>query len=114
MLLILRKVRNDWRSLLMTLAVCGVVACSSPPRSAAQKVEDDAITARVEAALTATPNQNYSKVLVYTYDGVVHLSGLVWSNSAIVTAVRVARSVPGVQRVNNSLELVSSQTPQGR
>lgn len=114
MLLMLRKVRHDWRPLLITLAVCGMVACTSPPRSAEQKAVDDAITQRVEAGLAATPRENFSKVLVYTYDGVVHLGGLVWTNQAIRIAGQVARSVPDVRRVSNRLELVSSQTRQRR
>jgi osmotically-inducible protein OsmY len=114
MLLTLREIRNNWRPLLISLAVCGMVACSSPPRSPEQKAEDDATTQKVEAALAAAPRENYSKVLVYTYDGVVHLGGLVWSNAAIRNAGTIARGVPGVRRVANNLELVSSQTPQRR
>jgi len=114
MLLIRLKVRNDWRSVLITLALCGLVACVSPPRTAAQKVEDDATTQRVEAALAAVPRENFSKVVVSTYEGVVHLGGLVWSPAAIRNAGSAARSVPGVRRVNNGLELVSSQTPTRR
>ena len=114
MLLMLRKVRYDWRPLLIALAVCGMLACSSQPRSAEQKAEDDATNQKVEAALAGAPNENFSKVLVYTYDGVVHLGGLVWTNAAIRNAGRIAGSVPGVRRVANNLELVSSQTRQRR
>lgn len=110
----LRKILNDWRAPLITVAVCVMVACSSPPRSPEQKAVDDAITQKVEAALAAVPRENYSKVLVYTYDGVVHLAGLVWSPAAIRNAGTIARSVPGVRRVANDLELVSSQTRQRR
>ena len=114
MLLILRKVCNDWRSLLIALAACSLAACTSPPRTAAQRVEDAATTQRVEAALAAEPRENFSKVVVSTYEGVVHLGGLVWSPAALRNAGRVARSVPGVRRVNNGLELVPSQTPTRR
>jgi len=118
MQLMLRKVRNDWRPLMITLAVCGMVACTSPPpRSAEQLAADYATTRRVEAALAAVPRENFSKVFVTTDDGVVRLGGLVWTNAAIRTAGQVAGSVPGVRRVSNRLELVSSQTtprPRGR
>jgi osmotically-inducible protein OsmY len=110
MFLTLRKVRNDWRPLLIVLAVCGLVACAPTPRSPEQKAWDDAITQRVEAALAATPNRNFSRVWVQTFHGGVYLGGLVWTNDEIVTAVHVARSTPGVVRVTNRLELVSSQT----
>jgi osmotically-inducible protein OsmY len=106
------KVRSHWRQALIAMAACGMVACASqPPRSAEQKAADDATTQRVQAALAAAPNENFSKVTVSTYDGVVRLGGLVWSNGAIVTATRLASAVPGVTSVNNRLQLVSSQTP---
>jgi osmotically-inducible protein OsmY len=106
------KVRSHWRLALMTLTVCGMVACTPlPPRSAAQKEADDATTQRVEAALAASSSSDLSKVTVSTYDGVVHLGGLVWSSDAIYAAARVAGSVAGVKKVSNSIELESSQTP---
>jgi hypothetical protein len=57
MLLMLRKIRNDWRPLLISLAVCGMVACSSPPRSPEQKAEDDATTQKVEDPLGAPASE---------------------------------------------------------
>jgi osmotically-inducible protein OsmY len=104
--------RGYWRLPLIVLAVCGVIGCATqPPRSAAQKEADDATTQRVEAALAAAPTTNFSKVTVSTYDGVVRLGGLVWSSDAIVAAGRIANSVPGVEKVNNSIQLISSQVP---
>jgi osmotically-inducible protein OsmY len=107
------KVRSHWRLALITLSVCGMLACTTPlpPRSAAQKETDDATTQRVEAALVAAPDTDLSKVTVSTYDGVVHLGGLVWSSDAIYAAERVAGSVTGVKKVTNGIQLVSGQTP---
>jgi osmotically-inducible protein OsmY len=106
------KVRSHWRLALITLTVCGMLACTPlPPRSAAQKDADDATTQRVEAALAAAPDTDLSKVTVSTYDGVVQLGGLAWSSDAIYTAARVAGSVAGVKKVSNSIQLVSGQTP---
>lgn len=107
------KVRRRWRLALIAITVCGMVACAAPlpPRSAAQKETDDATTQRVEAALAAAPDTNFSKVTVSTYDGVVRLGGLVWSTDAIYAAQRVAGSITGVKKVTNEIQLVSGQTP---
>jgi hypothetical protein len=106
------KVRGHRLPALATIILCGMIACAPlPPRSATQKQADDATTQRVEAALAAAPNTDFSKVTVSTYDGVVHLGGLVWSTDAIYAAARVAGSVDGVKKVDNNLQLVSSQAP---
>lgn len=104
------RFRSYWRLVLITIASCGVIACATqPPRSAAQKEADDAITQRVQTALTAQTNTNFSKVNISTYDGVVHLGGLVWASDDIYAAARVAGTVPGVKSVTNNIQLVSSQ-----
>jgi osmotically-inducible protein OsmY len=105
-----RKFRSRWRLVLITIASCGMIACATQaPRSAAQKATDDATTQHVQAALSAQTNANFSKVNVSTYDGVVHLSGLVWASDDIYAAARVAGTVPGVKSVTNNIQLVSSQ-----
>jgi osmotically-inducible protein OsmY len=105
-----RRFRNHWRLLLIAIASCGMIACSSqPPRSAAQKEADEATTQRVEAALAAQTNTNFSKVTVSTYDGVVHLGGLVWASQDIYAAARLTGAVAGVKSVTNNIQLVSSQ-----
>ena len=105
-----RRFRRHWRLALITIASCGVIACATqPPRSAAQKEADDATTQRVQAALAAQTNTNFSKVNVSTYDGVVRLGGLVWGSQDIYAAIRVAGTVPGVKSVTNDIQLVSSQ-----
>jgi osmotically-inducible protein OsmY len=107
---VFHKFRSHWRLVLITVASCGMIACTTqPPRSAAQKEADDATTQRVQAALTAQTNTNFSKVDVSTYDGVVHLGGLVWASQDIYAAARVAGTVPGVKSVTNNIQLVSSQ-----
>jgi osmotically-inducible protein OsmY len=102
---------SRWRLVLITLVTCGMIACATqqPPRSAAQQQADQATTQRVQAALNAQTNTNFSKVNVSTYDGVVRFGGLVWSTDDIYTAARVAGAVPGVKSVTNDIQLVSSQ-----
>jgi osmotically-inducible protein OsmY len=105
-----RKFRSHWRLVLITIASCGMIACATqPPRSAAQKEADEATTQRVQAALNAQTDTNFSKVNVSTYDGVVHLGGLVWGSQDIYAAARVAGTVPGVKSVSNDIQLVSGQ-----
>lgn len=105
-----RKFHNHMRLVLITIASCGMIACATqPPRSAAAKEADDATTQRVQATLAAQTNTNFSKVNVSTYDGVVHLGGLVWASEDIYAAARVAGTVPGVKSVTNDIQLVSSQ-----
>jgi osmotically-inducible protein OsmY len=106
----LRKFCSPWKVILVTIVACGMFACATqPPRSAAQTAADDTTTQRVQTALAAQTNTNFSKVNVSTYDGVVHLGGLVWASQDIYAAARVAEAVPGVKSVTNDLQLVSSQ-----
>lgn len=90
---------------------CGVLACatSEPPRSTAQREADEATTARVQAALAAKQDLDAKQIVVSVYDGVVKLSGMVWSTDALYTAAQVAGAVPGVKSVSNQLSLESSQ-----
>jgi osmotically-inducible protein OsmY len=106
-----RKFNSRWRLVLITIVTCGMIACATqqPPRSAAQQQTDEATTQRVQAALNAQTNTNFSKVNVSTYDGVVRLGGLVWAGDDIYAAARVAGAVPGVKSVTNNIQLVSSQ-----
>ena len=107
---VFRKSRSHWRLALITIVSCVMTACATqPPRSAAQKEADDATTQRVEAALAAQTDTNFSKVNVSTYDGVVHLGGLVWGTQDIYSAATVAGKVPGVKSVTNNIQLVSGQ-----
>jgi osmotically-inducible protein OsmY len=86
--------------------VCGLVACASgPPKTDAEKQADNAVAERVQQALAAD-NELYSRhITVKADNGVVRLSGYVWDPPDLVEAERIAGSVPGVTRVDNSLEL---------
>ena len=82
---------------------------STEPRSAtapAQIATDDAaLAARVKQALAADPGLRSLPMSVATYRGVVQLSGSVDSDVQIQKALAVTRAVPGVQSVNNDLQL---------
>ena len=75
------------------------------PAVVGSAMSDDAITARVQAALANDPNAQGSQIKVSTYRGVVQLAGFVSSNSVRDEAGSVASSVQGVRSVDNDLRL---------
>jgi osmotically-inducible protein OsmY len=90
-------------SLLAAGAVVG--ACASPPRSSAQIEADARTTSRVYAVLDEDPIFFFGHVDVRVDDGVIHLSGYIWTTDAIYRAQQIARAVPGATRVVDHLEL---------
>lgn len=75
---------------------------------AGDKVDDAAITAKVNASLARDRDLSAIRIDVDTQDGVVTLSGLAPSASAKETAGELAHKVPGVHSVNNQLTIRSS------
>ncbi|MGO9805003.1 MAG: BON domain-containing protein [Steroidobacteraceae bacterium] len=83
-----------------------LAGCSSvPPRSPAQIETDEETTDRIYAALERNPIYFFSHVDVMVDNGVARLSGDVWTTDALLQAVKIARSVPGVTAVHDELEL---------
>ena len=76
-----------------------------PNGSVGSAMSDDAITARVHAALASDPAAQGSQIKVSTYHGVVQLAGFVNSNSVRDEAGNVAGSVQGVRSVENDLKV---------
>lgn len=89
------------------LATAGLlVACaSSPPKSSEQERADAATAERVLAALEADPIYYFRDVEVSVDYGVAQLSGYVWTTDALYAAQGIARRVPGVTGVKDTLEL---------
>jgi hyperosmotically inducible periplasmic protein len=73
-----------------------------------EKVDDAAITAKVNASLAKDKDLSAIRIDVDTQDGVVTLSGLAPSASAKEHASEVAHKVAGVHSVNNQLTIKSS------
>ncbi len=96
-----------------TLTVSCATAPPAPqPASGAQAARseqgatDDILANAVYSDLNADPTYYYRHVDVKVHDGVVHLSGFVWSADAIYRARTIASNVPGVTGVvTNGLEL---------
>jgi hyperosmotically inducible periplasmic protein len=75
--------------------------------SGAEKVDDAAITAQVNAGLAGAKDLGTSKIDVDTQNGVVTLSGPTPSATAKERAAEIAHRVKGVQSVNNQLTITS-------
>jgi hyperosmotically inducible periplasmic protein len=71
--------------------------------AATSKVDDAAITTKVNAGLAADKDLSAIKIDVDTKDGVVTLTGLAPSASARERATEIARNIKGVSTVNNQL-----------
>jgi len=83
-----------------------LVACAnSPPKSPEQERADAATTERVYAALEANPIYYFRDVEVSVDYGVALLSGYVWTTDALYAAQGIARKVPGVTGVKDTMEL---------
>lgn len=68
-----------------------------------EHVEDTVITTKVETALAADAGMNPFSVKVETDDGVVQLDGFVDTHDHARRAAEIARSVKGVQSVENEI-----------
>ena len=101
-----RMIRHVALAGVAVAVLSGVAACASgPPKTAAQKADDKAITERVETALYADKVLYAKHIFVAADNGVVHLTGYVWDPRDLGLAEAIAGNVDGVTRVINDLEL---------
>ncbi|MBA3003111.1 MAG: BON domain-containing protein [Desulfurivibrio sp.] len=91
----------------------GGYAVGSDERSAGTMVDDGAITAKVKTELIGDKNVKARNIDVDTVSGVVVLSGYVDSQHEANRAAILAKSVPGVVRVRNELQVGSRTLGQG-
>jgi hyperosmotically inducible periplasmic protein len=77
-------------------------------QGAGDYVDDAALTARVKAALIDDETVKAREFNVDVYQGAVTLSGTANSNEERDKAASIARQVPGVKSVNNSIRVASS------
>jgi|SRR6185437_15833277 len=85
-----------------TLAGC---AATSSHEATGQAFDDATITGKVKADFIEDPLTKGRDISVTTKLGVVQLSGLVDSTEQRAEAVRVAKAVPGVRRVDDELQI---------
>ena len=100
---------NAFRSYLLHFAIAACVAMAtactptSTHRGTGETIDDASITARVKVALANAKGINANVINVNTYRGEVQLSGFLDDPDQIPRAVEIARAVPGVRGVTNSL-----------
>jgi hyperosmotically inducible protein len=73
--------------------------------SMGQNIDDTTITTEVKAKLTGERASNLTRVSVATANGNVSLTGIVPTVADKTRAEELARSVKGVQRVTNNLQV---------
>jgi hyperosmotically inducible protein len=103
----MRNIQRVSTALAAVLLLVGLAACktTSSPR---RQVDDGAIKASVKAKLAADVRlSTLTNIEVNSTDGVVTLAGKVRSDEERRMAGDVTRSVDGVVRVNNNLQVES-------
>ena len=99
------------KQMLAVLFVAGTMAlgtgCASdePERTAGQSIDDQAVSRRVQEALSADPAYKFAVVKVATYEGKVQLSGFVDKGDQKGQAEDIAKKVPGVKEVKNDIAM---------
>jgi len=100
------RLERKGRAYVLLAGAAMMVACSSSaPKSPDQERADAATAERVYAALEANPIYYFRDVEVSVDYGVAHLSGYVWTTDALYAAQGIARRVPGVTGVRETMEL---------
>jgi osmotically-inducible protein OsmY len=94
----------------LTIAALALIGCAATPHheSTGQSFDDATVTSKVKADLIEDPLTKARDISVTTDHGVVHLSGFVDSKQQQEEAVRIAKAVPGVRSVDNSMQLKQS------
>ena len=97
--------RTSIGSLVFFLVVLIFVGCASTTKqsSTGEYIDDSVITTKVKTLLAGDDFLKSFRISVETYKGVVQLSGFVNTQDAADKAGQIARSVKGVQSVNNDL-----------
>ena len=93
-------------ALVLAVAVGSLTACLwGPPKTAEQSQADKELTDQVLTALTSDKTLYARHINVRADDGVVTLSGHVWTTEELAAAPQIAQSVPGVSKVVNRIEV---------
>ena len=105
----MKKMLQTAGVLTLTLALFSpaITGCSGSryKQSTGEYVDDSATTSKVKAALLKDPEVKGLAVKVKTYKGEVQLSGFVNSQHEKDRAGEIARSINGVQWVNNDIRV---------
>ena len=88
-----------------TLAILALLATADGCRTAGDPYADARIEAEIKARLVAQHDANLTRLGVVSNDGTVYLSGAVSSAEQKARAESVARTVSGVRKVVNALDV---------
>ena len=104
-IIIMKALLKNIPLFLVSLSLIFLVACASGPNKSGtgEYIDDTVITTRVKAEILKEDSLKVAEINVETFKGVVQLSGFVSSVADQQTAVKVARSVPGVKSVKNDM-----------
>ena len=103
-------------TMIVTLVATVAMAACAPTRvtrSSGETLDDATVTAKVKTALARDPSTSAFRIEVETYRGDVQLNGFVDNADMKSSATRVAKSVSGVKKVSNNLEVQSSERTAG-
>ena len=93
-------------ALALAAAVAGLTAClSGPPKTEEQRQTDKDLADQVQTALTSDKTLYARHINVRADNGVVTLSGHVWTTEELAAAPQIAQSVAGVTQVVNRIEV---------
>jgi hyperosmotically inducible protein len=100
---------------ILALAAASLAACTATrtQKTAGEQIDDSVLTGKVKAALVASPETKARQIDVETFRGTVQLNGYVDSQDSKDAASRVAKSVTGVQKVENNLSIQESTRTAG-
>lgn len=85
-------------------------AVTSGQESTGQYVDDSAITTRVKTRFAKDPTVSAMRIKVQTMKGVVQLSGFAKTDAERQQAEQLASTVPGVQKVENGIQVESASS----
>lgn len=101
------QLNRNASAIVLALALAALTGCAATPttESTGQYIDSAAITAKVKAGILDQPELKLFDIHVETSKGVVHLSGVVASQSSMDKAVEIARKVNGVKSVKNEMRI---------
>jgi osmotically-inducible protein OsmY len=86
-----------------SLFITGCTTEQRSGRSSGQYIDDKTLNAKVRSALSDSAEYKFPDVKVETFRGTVQLSGFVASAAQKTRAGEIAKSVAGVQNVDNKI-----------